>query len=158
MKSKHVLLLSIIASVSATKNDTIKYAASFLKRLGYINTTDNAVTNIESALITFQEMYNLPVSGTLNNKTKFLLNSPRCSVGENNFMIHSKWNKTKIRWYFPQTQQAHRDTVKMAFDRWEEISNLKFENVQNPHRKKPDITIAVIRKESQFLSRLPRHF
>ncbi|CAG9812932.1 unnamed protein product [Phaedon cochleariae] len=38
----------------------------------------------------------------------------------------------------------------MAFDRWEEISNLKFENVQNPYRKKPDITITVIRKNHNF--------
>ncbi|CAG9823947.1 unnamed protein product [Phaedon cochleariae] len=129
MKSKHVLLLSIIASVSATGNDTIEYASSFLGRFDNINTTENAVTDIESALITFQEMQSLPVSGTVNEETELLVNSPRCSVGGSNFMIHSKWNETKLRWYFPQARQAHRDTVKMAFDRWEEISNLKFEIV-----------------------------
>ncbi|CAG9820780.1 unnamed protein product [Phaedon cochleariae] len=151
LKSEHVLLmLSIIASVSATGNDTIEYAGAFLKRIGYINTTDNAVTDIESALMTLQETYNLPVSESLYNETKLLLNSPRCSVGENNFMIHSKWNKTKLLWYFPQAQQAHRDTVKMAFDRWKELSNLKFENVRNPSRQKPDITITVIRRNHDF--------
>ncbi|CAG9814624.1 unnamed protein product [Phaedon cochleariae] len=44
----------------------------------------------------------------------------------------------------------HRDTAKMAFDRWEELSNLKFENVRNPSRQKPDITLTVIRKNHNF--------
>ncbi|CAG9818970.1 unnamed protein product [Phaedon cochleariae] len=48
------------------------------------------------------------------------------------------------------TKKVHRDTAKMAFDRWEELSNLKFENVRNPSRQKPDITITVIRKNHNF--------
>ncbi|XP_072400455.1 matrilysin-like [Diabrotica undecimpunctata] len=103
------------------------------------------------ALVEFQERYNLPVTGTLNNDTMNMVNKPRCSVGDNNYAIHSKWNKTILRWYFPQaiSNPDYINLAAEAFARWEKISNLKFTRVIIPSSK-PDITITVVSNNHNF--------
>ncbi|XP_072395188.1 hatching enzyme-like [Diabrotica undecimpunctata] len=94
---------------------------------------------------------NVPVTGTLNNDTMNMMNKPRCSVGDNNYAIHSKWNKTILRWYFPQaiSNPDYINLAAEAFARWEKISNLKFKHVIIPSPK-PDITITVVPNTHNF--------
>ncbi|XP_072392285.1 matrix metalloproteinase-2-like [Diabrotica undecimpunctata] len=104
------------------------------------------------ALVAFQEKYNLPVTGTLNNDTiNMMMNKPRCSVGDNNYAIRSKWNKTTLRWYFPQaiSNPDYINLAAEAFARWETISNLKFQQVIIPSPR-PDITITVVPDTHNF--------
>uniref|UniRef100_A0A6P7FCS0 Matrilysin-like n=1 Tax=Diabrotica virgifera virgifera TaxID=50390 RepID=A0A6P7FCS0_DIAVI len=154
----HVLLL-LSVSVCA-ENSTLESASSFLKRFGYLNTSSNAISSIDMVLVEFQERYNLPVTGKLNNDTmNMIMNKPRCSVGDNNYAIHSKWNKTTLSWYFPQavSNPVYIHLAEDAFVRWEKISNLKFKRVIIPSSK-PDITITVVpnyihRAEDAFVRR-----
>lgn len=44
----------------------------------------------------FQEKYNLNVNRKLNDETLELIIRPGCLVGENNFWLASKWNKTQL--------------------------------------------------------------
>ncbi|XP_072395370.1 stromelysin-1-like [Diabrotica undecimpunctata] len=120
-------------------------------RFGYLNASSNAISSVDVALVEFQERYNLPVTGTLNNDTMNLMNKPRCSVGDNNYAIHSKWNKTKLSWYFPQaiSNPSYINLAAEAFARWEKISNLKFKRVIIPSSK-PDITITVVPNNHNF--------
>ncbi|XP_072375591.1 interstitial collagenase-like [Diabrotica undecimpunctata] len=146
----HVLLL--LSVTVCAENSTLKYATSFLKRFGYLNASSNAISSIDMILVEFQEKYNLPVTGTLNNDTMNMMrNKPRCSVAANNYVIHSKWNKTKLRWYFPQaiSNPNYINLASEAFDRWENISNLKFEQIIIPSPK-PDITITVVPNNHDF--------
>ncbi|XP_072400550.1 matrix metalloproteinase-24-like [Diabrotica undecimpunctata] len=104
------------------------------------------------ALVECQERYNLPVTGILNNDTmNMMMNEPLYSVGDNNCAIHSKWNKTNLRWYFPKAI-SNPDYINLAaetFARWEKISNLKFKQVIIPSPK-PDITITVVPDNPNF--------
>lgn len=95
------LLLIIIKSLISAKNITTKEEViDYLQHFGYINESKNAITDFENDLVQFQEMYNLPVDGTLNKPTMLLINKPRCSFSENAFTIKSKWNKKHLKWYF----------------------------------------------------------
>ncbi|XP_050505371.1 matrilysin-like [Diabrotica virgifera virgifera] len=122
----------------------------FLKDLDI--TSSNAISSIDMVLVEFQERYNLPVTGTLNNDTmNMMMNKPRCSVGDNNYAIHSKWNKTTLSWYFPQavSNPGHIHLAEDAFVRWGKISNLKFKRVIIPSSKQ-DITITVVPNNHNF--------
>ncbi|XP_028148463.2 matrix metalloproteinase-16-like [Diabrotica virgifera virgifera] len=145
----HALLL--LSVTVCAENSTLKYATSFLKRFGYLNASSNAISSIDMALVEFQERYNLPVTGTLNTDTMNMMNKPRCSVGDNNYAIHSKWNKTTLSWYFPQavSNPVYIHLAEDAFVRWEKISNLKFKRVIIPSSK-PDITITVVSNNHSF--------
>ncbi|XP_072400477.1 matrilysin-like [Diabrotica undecimpunctata] len=145
----HVLVL--LSVTVCAENSTLEYASSFLMRFGYLNASSNAISSVDVALVEFQERYNLPVTGTLNNDTMNLMNKPRCSVGDNNYAIHSKWNKTKLSWYFPQaiSNPSYINLAAEAFARWEKISNLKFKRVIIPSSK-PDITITVVPNNHNF--------
>ncbi|XP_072375189.1 matrix metalloproteinase-14-like [Diabrotica undecimpunctata] len=125
----HVLLL--LSVTVCAENSPLEYASSFLMRFGYLNASSNAISSVDVTLVEFQERYNLPVTGTLNNDTMNLMNKPRCSVGDNNYAIHSKWNKTKLSWYFPQA-----------------ISNPSYINLAA--EAFPDITITVVPNNHNF--------
>jgi hypothetical protein len=79
---------------------------SYLEQFGYLITNSSSLTEINEALISFQEYYNLPVDGTLNQETLDLIKQPRCGNKNNPiaYRIHtSKWSKTNLKWYFSLT-------------------------------------------------------
>ncbi|CAG9814162.1 unnamed protein product [Phaedon cochleariae] len=136
----HIFLLTLSFAISTAENASdVKYATAFLERFGYAD--KNAITDLSSALIQFQERYNLSVSGELDETTLSLIKRTRCAIRDNDFTIHSKWNKTNVRCYYPQSNQIQRNAAKKPFDMWAGISMLKFEQVRRPALQKPDITI-----------------
>nr|XP_023027315.1 stromelysin-1-like [Leptinotarsa decemlineata] len=97
-------------------------------------------------MTSFQEKYNLPIDGTLNSDTLSLLQRPRCAIAENAFTIQGKWNKTYIKWYFPQASPKMRLNAEKAFSLWGNISNFKFKYVRLTKIDKPDITISLVQR------------
>ncbi|CAH1224568.1 unnamed protein product [Diabrotica balteata] len=110
---------------------------------------DNS-TDLSTSLLNFQEKYNLPVDGLLNNATIEFMRRPRCQHSDNEFRVSSPWQKHHLRWYFPQkTVEAQKD-AEMAFQMWQNVSDLTFTMVTNPTLDPPDITIAMVRKTHYF--------
>lgn len=150
MLRSFMIISLLVGAIKAAKVSDEFEAQDFLIRYGYIS--NNSVTDFESALIGFQERYNLLVDGQLNKETLELMNRPRCAEGEEGFTVRSKWNKTELRWYFPQALRYDKvhDIAKKAFSFWENNSNLKFVDITRPKPTKPDITISVQRMEHWF--------
>jgi hypothetical protein len=89
-----------------------------------------SASHTNEALIRFQEFYNLPTDGTLNQETLAFISKPRCGVKDNPtaYRVHyQKWNKTNLKWYFSLATNEMKELAQKAFDQWESVSNLKFE-------------------------------
>ncbi|CAH1109212.1 unnamed protein product [Psylliodes chrysocephalus] len=121
--------------------------------IAYLNQYENVVFNtsdIFTFLINFQEKYNLPVDGLLNNSTIKFMRRPRCQHGDTEFTVGSPWQKHHLRWYFPQATPAARTDAQTAFQMWQNTSTLTFEMVTIPSITPPDITITMVRKTHYF--------
>ncbi|XP_056647275.1 matrix metalloproteinase-2-like [Diorhabda sublineata] len=72
----------------------------------------------------FQERYNIPATGELDENIIQLLNRPRCNVSEaasdddHSFRVKSKWSKFDLKWYFPQATTEYLKVTKKAFEVW----------------------------------------
>jgi uncharacterized protein (DUF427 family) len=89
------------------------------------------------ALIKFQEFYDLPADGTLNQETLALINTPRCGVRDNPtaYRVHTnKWSKTNLKWYFSLATNEMKELAQKAFDQWESVSKLKFEQTTKSYK------------------------
>jgi uncharacterized protein (DUF427 family) len=133
---------------------------SYLEQFGYLESnrsllTETSLTSVShtnEALIRFQEFYNLPADGTLNQETLAFISKPRCGVKGNPTAYrinYQKWNKTNLKWYFPLATNEMKELAQKAFDQWESVSNLKFEYwhsqpsaVGEYNGAKPDILIS----------------
>jgi hypothetical protein len=114
---------------------------NYLEKFGYLESNGPLIAETSEVLIKFQEFYNLPADGTLNQETLALINTPRCGVRDNPtaYRVHTnKWSKTNLKWYFSLATNEMKELAQKAFDRWESVSKLKFEFNSN----KPDILIS----------------
>jgi hypothetical protein len=79
--------------------------SSYLEQFGYLESNGSLLTetsltsasHTNEALIRFQEFYNLPTDGTLNQETLAFIS--RCGVKDNPtaYRVHyQKWNKTNL--------------------------------------------------------------
>ncbi|XP_072400573.1 interstitial collagenase-like [Diabrotica undecimpunctata] len=141
------VLVFMLTFASVFCNDfSEKDAIAYLNQYEQI---DNS-TDFSTLIINFQEKYNLPVDGLLNNATIKLMRRPRCQHSDNEFIVASPWHKQHLRWYFPQrTPKAQKD-AEMAFQTWQNVSTLTFTMVTNPTLEPPDITITMIRGTHNF--------
>lgn len=139
-----------LLSVTSALVTNLKGAKNYLQRYGY--TTNNFLTNFESLLVNFQKRYKINANGKLNDETLELMNRARCIQPENNFAVATGWNKTHLKWFFPQAGKAHIKLTKRAFKIWEESSILKFSHLKWTKKIKPDITISVQKTTHSFLS------
>lgn len=103
-------------------------AIDFLQRYGYLD--ENAQTeNITSAVILFQETFNLTVDGTLNTETLDLMSKPRCGNKDELFPFSalptSKWNTNVITWYMYGSPHVS-VLIERAFTLWAKHANLTF--------------------------------
>uniref|UniRef100_A0A6P7GEF2 Macrophage metalloelastase-like n=1 Tax=Diabrotica virgifera virgifera TaxID=50390 RepID=A0A6P7GEF2_DIAVI len=66
------------------------------------------------------------------------------------FFARTAWKKHHLQWYFPQrTVDAQKD-AEMAFQMWQNVSNLTFTMVTTPGVDPPDITITMVSKTHYF--------
>ncbi|XP_068912766.1 matrix metalloproteinase-24-like [Tenebrio molitor] len=138
--------INITSSVKPYDESKIQ---SYLEQFGYLESNGSLLTetsltsasHTNEALIRFQEFYNLPTDGTLNQETLAFISKPRCGVKDNPtaYRIHyQKWNYTNLKWYFSLATNEMKELAQKAFDQWESVSNLKFEY----NSIKPDILIS----------------
>jgi hypothetical protein len=157
---KYIIFFLFLTTVKSSDDINITSSAkpydeskiqSYLEQFGYLESngslltetflTSASHTRTNEALIRFQEFYNLPADGTLNQETLAFISKPRCGVKDNPtaYRVHyQKWNKTNLKWYFSLATNEMKELAQKAFDQWESVSNLKFEY----NSIKPDILIS----------------
>jgi matrix metalloproteinase-24 (membrane-inserted) len=99
---KYFILFLFLTTVKSPDEDPVRIQ-SYLEQFGYLESNSSSLTDVNEALISFQEYYNLPVDGTLNQETLDFLKQPRCGNKDNPtaYRVHyQKWNKTSLKWYF----------------------------------------------------------
>ena len=89
---------------------------------------------IERAILKFQNLAGLELTGVLDTKTNYMMESPRCGVKDviANYVIEgSKWEKQELTFailnYPTNTKLSSQDVDKAivkAFAMWENASNL----------------------------------
>jgi matrix metalloproteinase-16 (membrane-inserted) len=132
---KYFILFLFFTTVKSSDDINI---TSYLEQFGYLESNGSLLTetsltsasHTNEALIRFQEFYNLPTDGTLNQETLAFISKPRCGVKDNPtaYRVHyQKWNKTNLKWYFSLATDEMKELAQKAFDQWESVSNLKFE-------------------------------
>jgi hypothetical protein len=95
----------------------------YLEQFGYLESNGSALTKSNEALIRFQEFYNLPTDGTLNQETLALISKPRCGVTDNAtaYRVHTnKWSKTNLKWY---SSLATNEMKELALERRRNLPN-----------------------------------
>lgn len=147
-------LLAVLAdnTTNNTNRCRVDMAKYNLFEYGYLRAEDETSLNrvndsdLSNALFMFQEFYNLPTDGELNNETVNLMLKPRCGNADiiSDFQLSVyKWNKPVVSWHYYLANQQVLDLTKKAFTLWEQNSGIRFEH----HRKNPDILISNKRRK-----------
>ena len=105
----------------------------------------------QRALILFQERYQLPITGDLNEKTLEFMETPRCGfVDVGDFVLQgNKWDKLDLTYGFLGTTDdmpdaTMRAAVRKAFDLWQNVCRLTFREVHEGH---PEIKISFVKRQ-----------
>ncbi|KAJ8913493.1 hypothetical protein NQ315_013873 [Exocentrus adspersus] len=115
------------------------------------NGSENELMNIEEALMFYQEFYNLPIDGTLNEETAKLMAQPRCGVTDDPTgyaTAPTKWRKNILKWHFSFATKEQIEVAEKAFETWSNEANIQL--VRNFSR--PDIIISMKRSVHHFAS------
>ncbi|CAH1993772.1 unnamed protein product [Acanthoscelides obtectus] len=78
------------------------------------------------------------------------MNRPRCQYSDAEFRASFPFRKHDLKWYFPRNTPAAQKDAEMAFQMWQNVSNLTFTMVTNPTLYPPDITITMVSKTHYF--------
>jgi matrix metalloproteinase-14 (membrane-inserted) len=141
---KYFILFLFFTTVKSSDDVNI---TRYLEQFGYLESNGSLLTetsltsasHTNEALIRFQEFYNLPTDGTLNQETLAFISKPRCGVKDNPtaYRVHyQKLNKTNL--VFSLATNEMKELAQKAFDQWESVANLKF----NYNSVKPNILIS----------------
>ncbi|KYN08424.1 PREDICTED: matrix metalloproteinase-19-like [Cyphomyrmex costatus] len=131
------LSVTISASTPTIQNLVNVEVIEYLQKYGYLNevdvTTHTSIEDekIKQAIALFQEYYQIPGNGALNDNTLHQMRQPRCGLPdmshqEQNSVV-AKWRKTHLTWNF---HLADADTLKTTAHAWllrmgsEHISNI----------------------------------
>ncbi|KYM93804.1 Matrix metalloproteinase-19 [Cyphomyrmex costatus] len=113
------LSVTISASTPTIQNLVNVEVIEYLQKYGYLNevdvTTHTSIEDeqIKQAIALFQEYYQIPDNGALNDNTLHQMRQPRCGLPdmshqEQNSVV-AKWRKTHLTWNF---HLADADTLK----------------------------------------------
>ncbi|XP_071579875.1 collagenase 3-like [Temnothorax nylanderi] len=108
-----------------------------VQRFSSSSSSDNTTQELHRAISLFQEVYQLPGDGELNEETLNRMRQPRCGVediSERTFApLSNKWPKKHLKWNFHLANEWILKTARAAFDLWAANSSLTFErNSLNP--------------------------
>ncbi|XP_018405480.1 PREDICTED: matrix metalloproteinase-2-like [Cyphomyrmex costatus] len=119
------LSVTISASTPTIQNLVNVEVIEYLQKYGYLNevdvTTHTSIEDeqIKQAIALFQEYYQIPDNGALNDNTLHQMRQPRCGLPdmshqEQNSVV-AKWRKTHLTWNF---HLADADTLKTTAHAW----------------------------------------
>ncbi|XP_024867349.1 matrix metalloproteinase-2-like [Temnothorax curvispinosus] len=148
MRLAYIIALTACFNAATCINSTItddNYAFTFdyLLKYGYLSNDVDAIPAqrrndvFRKAFKEFQNYYNLPGDGTLNNETLKFMSKSRC--GFRDILKHetkaslSKWPKTHLTWHFHLADENELNTAQAAFDLWSQHSALTFERSEMPN-------------------------
>ena len=145
------ILCSIFPCVTGTPVETEAQAVDYFSKFGYLQGPSSETGNLMSkedlpiAIRNFQKFGNIPVTGILDQRTKELLQKPRCGNKDTiedstermrrYVLAPSKWDKKELTYrilnYTPDLPQATtRRAIIEAFKVWEGVTTLRFTEVR----------------------------
>ena len=141
-----LLIVGLIVSSEAFEESSDDLQVRYLERYGYLEPEFELVgtrsgQKIERAILNFQKLAGLKLTGVLDTKTKDMMESPRCGVKDviANYVIEgSKWEKQELTFailnYPTNTKLSRQDVDKAivkAFSMWQKASNLVFTRINS---------------------------
>jgi len=136
--------LTILNLFLAKGEDEESKAVDYLKQFGYI---DNDIGEyVDFAVFTdavkqFQDFAGIDATGTIDEETKQLMESPRCGIQDKSSdysLQGSKWSKKVLTYRifkYPASQRLSRQDVdretRKAFSMWEAASDIRFEETSS---------------------------
>ncbi|XP_030835862.1 matrix metalloproteinase-14 [Strongylocentrotus purpuratus] len=151
--------LAAVGSMAAEQIETQDQIWEFMKKYGYIMEDDmvNGMPKDEEtktkSIIYFQKMGNMTMTGTLDEESMELMNTPRCGmtdmesdadmVRRKRYALGPRWTKTDLTWNVLQDSDdlSRADVERImerAFKAWSDVSTLTFRKVTT---NEPDIKI-----------------
>ncbi|XP_065706239.2 matrix metalloproteinase-24-like [Patagioenas fasciata] len=156
------LLCALLRAAAATSPGRV-----WLKTYGCLLPSDSQTSAlrsgkaVQSAVATMQQFYGIPVTGVLDQTTIEWMKKPRCGVPDHPHLRHSrrkkryaltgqKWRQKHITYsvhnYTPKAGEVGtRRAIRQAFDVWQRVTPLTFEEVPyheiKKDRKEADIMI-----------------
>ncbi|KAJ0049641.1 hypothetical protein Pint_15858 [Pistacia integerrima] len=101
----------------------------YLNRFGYLsvlnkNFTDVFDSEMQSAVVLYQQKLGLPVTGKLDSDTISTIMSPRCGVSDKEHKIHT--TKRYSYFYGKPSLSDIKDVFKRSFSRWSSVIPVNF--------------------------------
>ncbi|XP_011049290.1 PREDICTED: matrix metalloproteinase-24-like [Acromyrmex echinatior] len=144
-----VTLTTTTTSTTATNRQGVDTETIlYLQKYGYLRNSGNNTQlsfkegEIKQAISLFQEYYQIPGDGTLNNYTLYQMRKPRCGLPDSLHHEHNtdrkKWAKIHLTWNFHLADVHTLKTTAFAFSLWAANSSLSVQR----KTLNPDILIS----------------
>lgn len=141
MKFVIILCLHYISLAYSNNNETV---IQYLVKYGFLKNENNSLQDssvVKNAISLFQEYYNFPIDGEINDEMEKLINKPRCGVADLNAYLpltQPPWKKFNLSWHYSLGTPEMMAVARESFHVWAKHSNLSF--YHDP--VKPDILIS----------------
>jgi len=140
MKLVFIVLAALVACTCA-EVDVEKYLSQF----GYHNPNAFSGHNVSTALLSYQQAFDLPQTGVADAETLKLMQTPRCGLSDGSRHLayaDTAWRKKALTYYFHNytpdlSQSAIRSLTVRALKYWSDVTPLQFSE-----RQGGDIVIA----------------
>ncbi|XP_018405106.1 PREDICTED: 72 kDa type IV collagenase-like [Cyphomyrmex costatus] len=140
--------VTVCASTPTVNNLVNTEVIEYLQRYGFLNevdvTTHTSIEDekIKEAIALFQEYYQIPGNGVMNDNTLDQIRKPRCGLPDMPLQEQNtdtvKWKKTHLTWNFHLADAKTLTLAKYAFSIWTANTSLTFER----QTLNPDILIS----------------
>ncbi|CAF1023954.1 unnamed protein product, partial [Didymodactylos carnosus] len=116
-------------------------AFNYLGKYGYNRCGDGkhkevvCAMSIQSMLQHFQTVFHLPVTGKLDDKTKKLMNTPRCGLGDYplSYSAYKPWPNRTLTWKLknelPKFGSKSKTYIQEAFNDWTRYAPIKLQEI-----------------------------
>jgi len=126
--------IGVVATSGELKNSNTETTIRYLQKYGYLEDNAQALpsedASLNHAIALFQEYYQLPGNGKLNNATLEQMRKPPCGVKDfsNNVLspLARAWPRRRLTWNFHLANEEILRTTKAAFEMWVTNSSLTF--------------------------------
>ncbi|XP_075210258.1 collagenase 3-like [Lycorma delicatula] len=124
-----VLIITFFAIANAA---SVFDSTQFLSEYGYLKRENNASLLdkklVDDAVKLFQESFQFPVDGNLNDEIEEFMRAPRCGVPDYSpFMVAKiRWKKHDLKWHYQRATAEKLLLARAAFGEWAKHSPLNF--------------------------------